>query len=145
MNSKSIASCGLICDLCLGAQRQKNRCVGCNATGYKPYHCNKCSIKDCSEKKGNFDLLCIECEKYPCKRLKDLDKRYRVKYNESLVENFALLKETAMDEFIRLMTEKWRCLHCGELLCAHSNNCLVCGAMNPRFPENKSNSLIGAR
>ncbi|HPG40271.1 MAG TPA: DUF3795 domain-containing protein [bacterium] len=140
MNSKSIASCGLICDLCLGAQRKKNRCVGCNATGYKPFHCNKCSIRYCSEKNGNYDLLCNECNKYPCKRLKTLDKRYRVKYGESLVENFALLKELGMDEFIRMMIEKWQCRNCGELLCAHSNKCLVCGAMNPRFPENNSNA-----
>ncbi len=26
--------------------------------------------------------FCFECESYPCKRLKALDKRYRTKYHE---------------------------------------------------------------
>jgi len=50
MNNKSVAPCGVICDICLGFQRTKNKCVGCNSIGNKPYHCTVCSIKACPEK-----------------------------------------------------------------------------------------------
>lgn len=29
MKHISIAPCGVICDICLGYQREKNKCVGC--------------------------------------------------------------------------------------------------------------------
>jgi hypothetical protein len=142
MNYRSVAPCGLICDLCLGAQRQKNKCVGCNYPGNKPPYCIKCRIKNCDEKNGNDRLLCNKCPKYPCRRLKDLDKRYRRKYGESLVENFKLINEIGIKNFIRQENEKWKCEKCGELLCVHRSKCLHCGAVNNKFP--KPNSLIAA-
>lgn len=134
MNYRSVAPCGLICDLCLGAQREKNRCVGCNNKGNKPPHCIKCSIKCCEEKDGNKKLLCNKCSKYPCRRLKNLDKRYRVKYGESLIENFKRINEIGIRQFIKEEKEKWRCEKCGKLLCVHRDKCLNCGEINKRFP-----------
>jgi len=46
---RTIAPCGLICDICLGLQREKNKCAGCTNTGYKPFHCDACRIKLCAE------------------------------------------------------------------------------------------------
>jgi len=66
MNNVSIAPRGVICDICLGFQRSKNKCVGCNNIGNKPHHCTVCSIKTCSEKKGNEKLLCNDCDEFPC-------------------------------------------------------------------------------
>jgi hypothetical protein len=57
MNNRSIAPCGIICDICLGSQRKKNKCAGCNNTGNKAFHCEKCSIKLCPEKNGDEKLL----------------------------------------------------------------------------------------
>lgn len=45
MNNASIAPCGVICDLCLGFQRSKNKCAGCNNADNKPYHCTVCKLK----------------------------------------------------------------------------------------------------
>jgi hypothetical protein len=135
MNYKSIAPCGLICDLCLGYQREKNTCVGCNNEGNKPYHCTKCSIKLCPEKKGNSSLLCNECSNYPCRRLKDLDKRYRLKHGESLIENFKNIKGNGFNVFIAEEKKKWECPHCGKLLCAHKEKCVHCGGINKRYPK----------
>jgi ribosomal protein L32 len=138
ITSKSIAPCGLICDLCLGAQRTKNTCLGCNKEGSKPESCKRCIINNCEEKKGNDKQLCYQCSKYPCKRLKALEKRYSTKYGESLFENFERIKTVGIREYVKEADKKWRCKECGEYVCVHRAICLHCGAKNPRYPE-KSN------
>ena len=142
MTSSSIAPCGLICDLCLGAQRIKNTCIGCNKEGNKPEYCKECIIKNCEEKKKNGRLLCYQCSKYPCRRLKALEKRYSNKYGESLIEHFERIKTIGMQEFILEADKKWRCKKCGEYICVHRAICLHCGANNPWYPENKDKEKI---
>lgn len=135
MNKNHIAPCGLNCELCLGFQRAKNKCVGCIPEGNKPAHCAVCSIKSCPEKKGNIRMLCGDCPKYPCRRLKALDKRYRTQYGESLTENFAAIKAVGMEAFLEAEENKWACKSCGKPLCVHRDKCLQCGAENPFFPK----------
>ena len=135
MNKKSIAPCGLICDLCTGFQREINKCVGCNYPGNKAYHCNNCSIMYCNKKDGNEELLCYECPEYPCRRLKNLDKRYRTKYGESLVENFQIIEDKGTEEFLKLANQTWKCKNCGELLSVHRDQCQYCGEINNKFPS----------
>lgn len=135
MDIGSVAPCGVICDICLGYQRKKNKCAGCLNTGYKPYHCTVCSIKTCAEKKGNEELLCIECVKFPCKRIKDLDKRYTLQYGESPIQNLNKIKESGLHQFIEIEKEKWKCAKCGLLLCVHKEVCLNCSAKNEYFPQ----------
>jgi len=132
----SIAPCGVICDLCLGYQRQKNRCVGCYNIGNKPFHCTVCSIRKCAEKGENEDLLCNECDKFPCRRIKDLDKRYTKKYGESPIQNLNGIKEIGLANFIAIEEVKWKCDVCGQMLCVHRELCLICGSRNKNFPQN---------
>ena len=139
MNNKSLAPCGVICDICLAYQREKNKCVGCLNTGNKPYHCTVCSKKACPEKNGNEEMLCYECAKFPCKRIKDLDKRYVLKYSESPIQNLYKIKEIGLTQFIELEKEKWKCTKCGQLLCVHRETCLNCGSNNSYFPRAKNN------
>lgn len=135
MNNISIAPCGVICDICLGFQREKNKCVGCNFAGNKPHHCKVCSIKSCAEKQGNEKLLCHDCIKFPCRRIKDLDKRYTSKYGESPIQNLNKIKDIGVSGFISSEKEKWKCSKCGQLLCVHREVCLICGNKNNYFPE----------
>ena len=135
MNNSSIAPCGVNCELCLAFQRTKNKCVGCLNSGNKPYHCTVCSIKSCVEKKGNDNLLCNECVKFPCRRIKDLDKRYTLKYGVSLIQNLNQIKVNGLDSFIDNEQEKWKCSACGKLLCVHNATCLICGNKNGHFPQ----------
>ena len=86
MNTKSyissslIAPCGMNCGICMAYLREKNKCPGCNGSNEdKPVYCVKCRIKNCEIIKNNRSGFCFECEKYPCSRLKQLDKRYKTK------------------------------------------------------------------
>jgi hypothetical protein len=135
MNNASIAPCGVICDLCLSFQRNKSKCVGCNNSGNKPYHCNVCSIKSCPEKNGNEKLLCNRCNKFPCRRIKDLDKRYKIKYGISPIQNLLTISQIGLNEFVKKEKPKWICPGQDHLLCVHKDICLICGAKNKYFPD----------
>ena len=134
MNTESVAPCGVICDICLAFQRSKNTCVGCTASGSKPHHCTVCSIKACPEKQGDLTALCIDCRKFPCRRIGNLDTRYTTKYGESPIGNLNSIEVDGLTKFLRHAEEQWKCRQCGELLCVHRQACLHCGARNPYFP-----------
>ena len=87
MKSKLIAACGMNCNLCISYLRDKNKCPGCrlmgieNASRSNKKYCRKCVIRNCSFlKEKNLKFCSLKCTSYPCKRLKDLDKRYKTKY-----------------------------------------------------------------
>ena len=81
MRSELIAPCGMNCRLCMAFQRKKNKCIGCNSDDCtKPAYCLHCIIKNCVTIQNSSSGLCYECDKFPCRRLKQLDKRYRTKY-----------------------------------------------------------------
>ena len=136
MDTSLIAPCGLNCALCSGYQRQKDRCGGCNSDNVRPGYCTSCSVKLCPEKAGDKTKICGPfCTTFPCRRLKDLEKRYRTKYGESLMENIALIEEIGLEAFAAREEVKWKCPQCGELLCVHKPNCLNCGNQNEHYPR----------
>ena len=126
MKCSSVAPCGLICDLCYAFQRPKNRCEGCNSSGNKTSYCEKCRIKQCPEKADEYEL-CNKCAKYPCRIIKNLDKRYSLKYGESAIANLDLIKEKGIRAFIKDQKAEWKCPRCGNLLCVHKTACQNCG------------------
>lgn len=127
IDSNMIAPCGMNCALCLAYQRDKNRCMGCNSNDINmPKSCKNCIIKNCDNKKTNPPIDCYNCNKYPCTRLKQLDKRYRTKYNMSMIENLNYIKEFGMDNFLKNEQIRWKCTKCGGLICVHRNKCLKC-------------------
>ena len=130
MNNNIIASCGINCTVCYAYQRTKNKCSGCNSKEdtNKPNHCKKCSIKYCTSKQINE--LCNSCTNFPCSRLKQLDKRYKLKYRQSLIDNLNTINEIGINDFIKQDNKKWQCPECKNLLSTHKDNCLYCGALN---------------
>ncbi|MDD4125277.1 MAG: DUF3795 domain-containing protein [Eubacteriales bacterium] len=133
MPISTVAPCGLICDLCLGFQRTKNKCSGCTAEENKSAFCVKCSIVNCPEKNGDSKKPCGDCSKFPCKRLKDLEKRYFTNYGESLTDNFYQIKEKGLEQFLLDFEKTWTCRECGELLTVHRPQCLHCNAPNTYY------------
>lgn len=121
------APCGMNCGLCLGYQREKNKCAGCNSDSFnKPNYCIKCSIKNCEFLLKRGAKFCFSCDNYPCKRIKNLDKRYRNKYGMSMIENLSKIKEIGVRKFVKLENQRWTCSKCGNIICVHRENCLIC-------------------
>lgn len=128
ITSSLIAPCGMNCGLCVGYQRVKNKCAGCQSTSLnKPNHCINCSIKTCELLSKGKSKYCFACDKYPCSKIKNLDKRYRAKYGMSMIENLNNIKEIGIRKFTIKEKQKWICSKCGNIICVHRDVCLVCG------------------
>jgi hypothetical protein len=122
-----IAPCGMNCSTCLAYLRDKNQCKGCRIdSDYKSKHCDTCSIMNCGYLTKTDSGFCFTCEKFPCTRLKQLDKRYRIKYKTSLLGNLESIKNEGMEAFLQVEYEKWRCPDCGGTICIHRGFCLQC-------------------
>lgn len=129
LTSKLIAPCGMNCGICMGYLREKNRCAGCRGNNTnKPNACIKCIIVNCDNlKKTRLKFCSDKCDKYPCKRLKDLDKRYRTKYNMSMIENLGNIKTFGIRKFVKNEKARWACPKCGGVICVHRGYCYSCG------------------
>jgi hypothetical protein len=127
LEARVIAPCGMNCALCLAFQRPKRKCLGCwGEDTNKPKSCQLCIIRKCTTIQNNSSHFCYECEKMPCKRLKQLDTRYRTKYGMSMIANLAEIKNQGIDKFLAHQTEKYMCPTCQGLLCVHRSRCLTC-------------------
>ncbi|WP_409228716.1 DUF3795 domain-containing protein [Gudongella sp. SC589] len=127
-----VAPCGMNCSLCISYQFGKN---DLNKKGFHRTYCPGCIPrgKNCTYMKSTCDKLgkgkvrfCFECDDFPCKRLKILDKRYRTKYHMSMIENLNYIKENGLEAFLREEELKWRCSQCGGTVCCHNGLCLNC-------------------
>jgi len=128
--SELIAPCGMNCAICLAYLRTKNHCPGCRGDDtYKQASCrsDRCTIVQCTLRQATESGFCYECPKYPCRRMKDLDKRYRTKYRMSMLENLAFIRDTGLNAFVNKETERWRCPTCGTTICVHRKACQNCG------------------
>jgi ribosomal protein S27AE len=123
-----IAPCGMNCGSCLGYMRNENHCAGCRSdTDLNPSYCSNCIVINCDLLRETESKFCYDCPKYPCRRLKALDKRYRTRYGTSFFGNLAMIKEQGIDRFLAFETERRRCPQCGSTLCIHRTFCLECG------------------
>ena len=132
MDQKLIAPCGMNCCLCVAYQFKEK---DINRRGFHKKYCPGCIPRgeNCTHMRDACELLakgsirfCFECENFPCKRLKALDKRYRTKYRMSMIENLNYINEFGMEEFLKKECDKWLCTGCGATICCHNGLCLNC-------------------
>ena len=127
-NAELMAPCGMNCGICLAYLRDKRTCPGCRGDDTnKSASCVRCIIKNCEKVKATLSGFCYECRTYPCKRLKDLDKRYRTKYGMSMLENLEFIRAHGLSDFVEKENERWRCRKCGGVVCVHRHVCFTCG------------------
>ncbi|MEI0567984.1 DUF3795 domain-containing protein [Brachyspira pulli] len=128
-----ISPCGINCTLCIAYQRKtlnnKNKklkiCDGCRNKKE-----TKCIIINCERLKNTESKFCYECEKFTCRRIKQLYTRYKNKYNVDIIENLNIIKEKGIKYFFDRDYKKWKCSNCDKVVCMHRNNdkklCLHC-------------------
>ena len=128
MKSEMIAPCGMNCRLCRAYQRKRNKCHGCNSdTSNISPHCNTCKIKNCEALSDHGSKFCFACDSYPCVKIKNLDKRYRLKYGMSMIQNLDTINKIGIRKFLVLEKKRWTCSQCGNLICIHDKRCPLCG------------------
>ena len=129
--SDLIAPCGINCGLCYAHLREKDKCVGCNIDQpRKPKHCLTCRIKFCDQKPG-ASSFCFDCRKYPCTRLRQLDKRYVTRYGVSVIDNLDKINKLGIKQFMAIENTRWVCQECGGPICIHNKKCYSCGKQYP--------------
>jgi hypothetical protein len=123
-----IAACGMNCGLCIGYLREKKPCGGCFKKDdlNKPKVCRSCVIVNCESLTKTESGFCYDCDKFPCSRLKQLDKRYRTKYRMSMINNLNFIKENGMARFLENEQNRWTCDVCGSGISVHRDFCLNC-------------------
>jgi hypothetical protein len=95
--------------ICLAFLMEKNRCDECGSPERK---CNKnCTIRSCIERKGKY---CFDCDSFPCKKLLQLDTRYRKNYGMSMSENLQTIKMCGIRNFIKSEKTRWTVQNAGE-------------------------------
>src|SRR5690554_1532732 len=106
MKEEMIAPCGMNCSLCIAYQFKekdlntrgfhKTYCPGCIPRGKNCLH-----MGDQCERLANGRVrFCYQCEDFPCKRLKALDRRYSKKYHMSMIENLHDIRQNGMEDFL---------------------------------------------
>jgi len=122
-----IAPCGMNCILCMAYLRDKNKCPGCRSSNEnKAKSVINCKIKNCSKLTEKNFKYCYECSKYPCKKIKHIDNRYKTKYFMSMIENLDNIKKHGIRKFIRNEKTRWTCSECGGVICVHRGYCYNC-------------------
>jgi hypothetical protein len=122
-----IAPCGINCSTCIAFLRKKNKCSGCmSETGIKVTHSSSCKIKNCESLTNSDSNLCYECIRFPCQRIKNIDKRYSTRYHLSLIQNLLTIKEIGMTKFLAKESIRWSCPNCGSALSVHREYCPTC-------------------
>ncbi len=122
MESILVAPCGINCGVCKAHLRKKKQCLGCHS--FDP-NSTRCIVIKCEERKASVSGYCYECRKFPCRRIKRIDERYR-RIGISNIENLQTIKEKGVTALIKKEEKKWRCPECGAVI---SNNgiCYQCG------------------
>lgn len=127
ISNSLIAPCGMDCGICLAFLREKNTCRGCREVSErKPEYCKRCIIINCEALSSTESGFCYDCDKYPCRRLKQLDKRYRTKYKMSMIDNLESIRHNGLESFVAEENKRWTCPVCGKILCVHRAYCIHC-------------------
>ena len=55
-----------------------------------------------------------------------IDKRYRTKYNMSMIKNLEFIRDNGLEKFVNKEKKRWVCKNCGGTICVHRGFCLNC-------------------
>lgn len=121
-----VAPCGMTCTYCYVHHKLKKPCLGCRQSdSNKPNSCRHCKIKACVEEKRL--QFCYECKEYPCPLIKRLDKSYRTRYQESLIQNMKEIEEIGIESFLEKEKVRLKCRFCDGHINVHDKHCYKCG------------------
>ena len=127
IDKNTVAICGMNCIVCYKhLKKDYKKCNGCKNND-ETLHCRKCQIKACAKDKG-FEY-CFECDDFPCKWIKSLDKSYKLRYKTSLIENGLYIKENGIQIFLEREKDKWTCLDCKGIISLHNKFCSECSKL----------------
>lgn len=125
---KMVAVCGMNCKVCykhLAIGNHTKSCHGCKFQDETlPHSCRNCKLVSCANEKKI--AYCYQCDLFPCKRIKNLEKSYLKRYDVSLVKNSRMIKENGIETFLQQDRKKWTCQKCNGIISLHDKVCSHC-------------------
>ena len=80
------------------------KCAGCKPTDKSCSH-----LKKYCKNKAIYEIdYCYECSDFPCGKLKKLDKKYRERYNMSMIDNLENIRDKGIDVFLKQQEKKYQ-------------------------------------
>jgi len=73
------------------------------------------------------ETYCFACADFPCKLIRNLEKSYNLRYDESLVANSRLAHEQGIIQVLEVHRVKYCCSLCGGVVSMHYKVCTECG------------------
>lgn len=120
-----LAPCGVNCFNCYKHLLEKRNCHGCLSDDInKPERCINCKIKKCTSERNI--IYCFECDIYPCKDIKNLNKSYVKRYGVNIFENSEIVKIKGIVGFMKIEKERWTCHACNGVVNQHDGICSEC-------------------
>ena len=125
MKAALIAPCGMNCNVCramLDNSGRAKQCLGCKPRG------KGCTYYGgmCAKVRDEKIRFCYECERFPCTKLKHLDKRYRARYGYSFIDALEFIRDHGMKAHLAKEKKRWKCPKCGGMVCIHNGKCYDC-------------------
>ena len=74
-----------------------------------------------------FAPCCYQCGDFPCRLIRNLEKSYNSRYEESLVENSEIVREEGICNFLKIHSARYTCMECGGIVSLHDKVCTECG------------------
>lgn len=59
--------------------------------------------------------------------IRNLEKSYNSRYEESLVENSEIVREEGICNFLKIHSARYTCMECGGIVSLHDKVCTECG------------------
>ena len=113
-----VAPCGMNCRICMAYLRGANKCPGSRGTdANKLITRARCKIKRCKGFQKGRTEYCFRGKDFPCDILRHLDKRYRTKYEMSMIDNLRNIKDFSIREFLKNEGLRWTCSQCAGTIC----------------------------
>ncbi len=132
LKEELVAPCGMNCAICSNYlaclnNLNKSQCTGCRTTNKKcTYLFEKCTGINHSLKGNANANFCFECDQYPCKEIKRMDRRYRENCGISIKENLEYIKREGVSVFATMQYKEHKCPGCDGLVSVHNKKCFKC-------------------
>ncbi|MCP4762287.1 MAG: DUF3795 domain-containing protein [archaeon] len=120
--------CGVYCKACPSFHAKT--CLSCRSKNKKQKRTSKwsCKIRNCCFEKEFHN--CAECDEFPCKIRRRLDKTYISRYKINLVGRLRRLNEIGIQKWTQEQIQLYKCKYCGGIISPYSFICFQCDKKN---------------
>jgi hypothetical protein len=120
-------------NLPFNARKAEIKCLGCK-TDTVFVGCSKCIIRSCAKEKTGIET-CMDCNRYPCWRVKltafvrkILNLESKLPHLKDITHNTEVIRKIGLQFWLEEQNRKWQCPNCGKRLSWYRASCSDCNS-----------------